>query len=403
MDTRRSFSGTRTGGFSPLGRHSLPKEGGKHTKSSIIKKEPDTWVTRNTIRGVPGRCIVLDGKDASSLKEPKKYPHMLQPHHVAEMEEQYGEDSRMIWTYIRGRIAPGGIIKVVMSDIDLEDSAHARPIVWESDYEVWAGGDFAPEGGDGNVVHELRLGKERGGTFIIQLATTHYIKIQQKTADKSGQISKQLLPILRRWKVPLSKFSMDISGNQGPLADRFELDAKQTGIIRVSSEGAASKRMLPGSIPAQDRYKNRATEIAFNLEMLLRNRQFLGVSDDIAHQITTREYSGESTFKMQISPKDGAGGWKSQNDGRSPDEFDAACVGVTGMLERGAITFDRNQVVMQAASGDWEDARQRLDTRGKSQRIINLVRGTPTVSSPHQAVIQWKEIMNEQVNYYRRR
>ncbi len=358
------FLGNPDSKASPLGKHSFPK---RLTWSQIEKEEPYEWETRNTVGGIAGKCLVIDGRDCPSLTEPEKYPFLLQPAHVREITEIYGEDSLLYWTFVRGRLPPGGLKNVLMPDVDIEEKGCLDTVVWDSAPEAYACGDFAPQGTDNNVLYLIRTGRAITGKFVIQLEERRYLYVDVTKPDKSQQIAEQVVQWLRNWDVPIDRFAMDVSGNQGPLADTIERTYGSFGIYRVSSEGGASKRVITHGIMAKERYANKATEIAFNVELLMRHGQVKGVDDEIVKQMSTRELTDRGRG-LQVEPKEE---WRLRNKQQSPDEFDALACGCTMLLERGLITLDGQRALTAPKNATWESWKKR-DVRQRRTRMQRL-------------------------------
>lgn len=372
------FIGNPDGWSSPLGIHSEPKDG---NRKRIIEEQPDVWETRNHFKGLPGRCIVFDGRKAPSMKEPEKYPFMIQPDFAESIAKLEGPNSRFFWTYIVGRIPPGGhrLTCITESDID-EIGARACPHKFSGTFEDWVGLDLSQGGPDNCVVYRARVGPFDGmkGNRV-KLLEKRYIKPDITRPDISGQIAAEVVGLLGEWDIPIHRVAGDSSGNQGALLDRIESVLGQTGLVRVSSEGGATDRPVKAGVPqtGKERYRNRATEIVMQVAELLKHRQLWNICDEATHQITTRGLSeaadDESGPKRRqcIEPKSD---WRQANSGRSPDELDAIGVLVDALIGKGIIVIAEDDAAPNAAMQEWSRRKKTIDVRRRRSRLGALVR-----------------------------
>lgn len=350
---KEAFFGNPDSWFSPLGKHSMPKDG---DTAKILKEMPDRWFTQNKVKGKQGICVVLDGFRAPSLKEPDRYPFMIQPDFVEDSIANFGADSKHVWTYVRGRIPPGGTVDVLMSEPDLMHFGANKKPFWVSGFQSWAVLDPS-RGGDGCPLSHYGVGMARFPDGEIRkmcvLIERKHLKITMSDPNVSRQIAAQAIPVLRQWGVPLSRLGGDSTGGQGAVLDYLEgavNSPAQGSVIRISSEGGASERSVivnrraraastgkgNKTILASSIYANRAAEIAGNLVQLIRARSFCGLDTDSIHQISTRLLDPTSLRTKLEEKKD----WRDRNSGRSPDEMDCDAIMATILLERGIIKAD---------------------------------------------------------------
>ena len=373
-DYKEMFLGNPDSWLSPLGKHSEPDDG---DRKRIQAQQPDKWETKNEFKGKRGHCIVLDGRKAPSLDEPKRLPFMIQPDFAESIKKSEGEDSRYYWTYIVGRIPPEGMLLTAATEQDLINAGAHRVPKWESGWEDWAGVDLSQGSADKCVVYRLRVGKELGGQTVVYPLARAYAKPKLSKGNISNQIGEQIAAQLSDWGIPLDRVAGDSSGNQGPLLDAIENAAGQTGLVRVSAEGAASERFVRAGVPqrGKERYRNRATELVMQVAEMAKAGQLVGLDDEVTYQLTSRglqEGVDDEALNRRVcvQPKKD---WRMLNSGRSPDELDAVAVGIDALLAKGVIQIGSATPLARGRDDGWAEVREKFDRRRSWNRRAALV------------------------------
>lgn len=371
---KEMFIGNPDSWLSPLGKHSEPADGDRRR---IQAQQPDEWETDNEFKGKHGRCIVLDGRKAPSLTEPKRLPFMIQPDFAKSIARQEGEDSRYFWTYIVGRIPPEGMMLTAASEQDLIDAGAARKPAWESGWTDWAGVDLSAGAKDKCVLYRVRVGKELNGPVVAHVLERAYAKPRLSGGNISGQIAKIIVGKLSDWGIPVNRLAGDSSGNQGAMLDAIENESGTSGLIRVSAEGAASDRHVREGVPqrGKERYRNKATELVMQVAELAKAGQVTGLDDEITHQLTTRhlqEVDDESmNRRVCVEPKKQ---WRMVNSGRSPDELDALAVCIDALLLQGVIAVGSATPLATGRDEAWDEVRRKVHQGRGWKRRSALVR-----------------------------
>lgn len=331
------FFGNPDSWFSPLGKHSLPDsltDGTRTDTEKIEKEEPDKWRTRNTWRGKHGVCIVLDGRKSPALENPG-LTHLASKEHLDDLVANFGEDSMQLWTYGIGRMPPSGAVSTLISTQDLRSSGSLAPP--EDVARGWrdiAGLD--PSGGrDGVRLARARVGTSRSGHVLFQILNVHPISVKVSDGDVSGQIAAQTAAKLREWAIPVTDFACDATGNQGAQVDRIEQELGQRGVLRVMFSGPPSKRPVSrsGSHTAADHYADRSSELLSNFASLCKQGRAQGVTDAVAHQVSTRKTHHHKGRLKAEEKRD----WKERNQGKSSDDMDAVVVALELAIHRRLI------------------------------------------------------------------
>ncbi len=382
------FIGNPTSWQNPLGQHALPLHG---DKKKIHEEEPDEWDTATMWDDKPGRCIVFDGKRCPTLDsaaEARRLNFMLSPRMLKQAQTMPGgENSLYYWSQVRGRIPPAGMCITVLSDLDLDSSGCKAKVQFTGEVHDYLGGDLSL-GGDAAPMYRIRVGAVAGIGVVACIAGREYLTVDLTKPDKSGQMSKQFGPLLKRWGIHrLEDCALEASGQQGAIVDTFERDVNGSvgngRIWRVKSEHAVSDRRLSYGKKdakgkrekASERYKDRASELVMNLVECVYQRCLFGIDGEVAYQITSRGIDEGSLdggrLKVQEKKK-----WRKANDEKSPDEMDAVAVVISMLLEKGILKPGREtnaEVMPQLEDFMMPKKRTSGPMRG-NQKVVALVR-----------------------------
>lgn len=327
------FFGNPDSWFSPLGKHSIPHcllDGTEINAETVEKTEPDKWLTKDTWRGKHGVCIVLDGRKSPAIEDPS-ITYLAGKEHLEDLITNFGEDSMQLWTYGIGRMPPSGIVETLISPQDLRSSGGQLPPEQLSppSYDL-AGLD--PSGGrDGVRLTRIRIGTGPNGQVCVAILNVHPISVKITAGDVSGQIATQTATKLREWGIPVRDFAADATGNQGAQVDRIEQEMGQRGACRVLFSGPSTERPISATRQtARQHYNDHATELLANFAAIVRQGRMRGVTDAIAHQLTTRKTFHQNGRMKAEEKKD----WKERNQDRSPDDLDSAVVAIELAIRR---------------------------------------------------------------------
>lgn len=328
------FFGNPDSWFSPLGKHSIPHcllDGTTLDAETVEKEEPDQWETADTWRGRRGLVLVLDGRKSPAIKDPS-LTYLAGKAHLDDLIENFGEDSMQLWTYGIGRMPPSGIVESLVSPQDLRSSGGllAAETLGHPSTDL-AGLD--PSGGrDGVRLTRIRVGMGPSGHPWVCLLNVHPITVKLSAGDISGQIATQTAVKLREWSIPVTNFAADATGNQGAQVDRIEQEMGQRGAVRVLFSGPATDRPISSSAKhtARHHYNDHATELLANFAAIVRQGRMRGITDAVAHQLTTRRTLAQNGRMKAEEKKD----WKDRNQGKSPDDLDSAVVAVELAIRR---------------------------------------------------------------------
>ena len=372
----------------PLGVHSMPKDG---DIARIMKDQPREWETKNSIRGVPGKCIVLDGRECptnDSPEEAERLHFLMQPHQVEDMKALFGADSAAFWTYVIGRMPPTGGASTAITELDLKLFGAMDKPIWATPPMLYAGIDTDHNGVDGTDLVFVAVGTSLDGRKIASVHETVEIKVEISQGDISGQIAKQALAELSLRGVPLERLSSDASGGHAIMERLESLVQKPGSVYKVFSQAKPHPDPIPKTRDKTevDLYHDRKTQIFYRAVTLARSRQLanLGQSEGgraIVEQLTTRRLV-EDSGKTAIEEKRD---WRKRHKGKSPNKLDALNVCLTMLHERKILRADTIGATVErnasAATSD-PDFAQLWGMKPKPKGFIHRHRLTSAVARP---------------------
>lgn len=324
--------------FTADGKASAPAE--PMTIQDLERDEPDEWPLARSFRGVQGKGICLDGDRSPGLTDPSLEGILIDKNHRDTIIQNSGEDSFEYWSQFRGRMPPEGAVETFISRQDLESQGClSKPDL--AAYFEGATFDIAgldpSEGVDDCCIGRIRLGTRRSdGQTVIAVVSKYDIHIALKKGDISGQISTSTVNHLRRWNLTTKDLATDATGGNAQ-SDRIEQDFGMRGIKRVMFQGPPTKRRIsPSKQTADQTYNDKATELFANVAALARQGRLVGLDDKMAHQLTTRRKLIVNG-KAKVEPKDGKDGWRSRNNGKSPNDLDSIICAVEKAIDEGKI------------------------------------------------------------------
>lgn len=328
-----------------LGQMSEPKDG-----YPSITLEDDRWETKQ------GVCIWFDCYDCPRVKEGDEfYPGMLTRRDIDSAIRQYGEDSPEFWRTRRGRIAPQGFTKTVLSPAIITKFHAKEKAIWVSGYVMGAGLDPAFEGGDRCMLRFGKCGQMTDGKIGIELAGLVQIKV---SATSTTPIEYQILEQVRLLceqhdpPVPPELFATDCTGTGRGLASIFQREWSPA-IHLTDFNGRASD--MPVSEhdpkPCSQEYLYRVTELWYQTRTMVQNGIIRGLDNDTAIEFCQRVYSMRGNLKMIESKAD-----MKKRTRKSPDLADATVVLLD--LFRHTQNLDAGEATAAQKDDRWEKFRR---------------------------------------------
>lgn len=300
----------------PLGRHSKPIGGWDKINPTM-----ESWRTDY------GTVHFWDGRKSPGIADPKKYFFLLTQQMIDDTIRIYGVNSFQYWSQRIGWIPPEGLIPTVLSESFIEKYKMQKKAVWKDSFKVAAGFDPAySNGGDRAMFYPFQYGimdDDRFGICFLDAVSIELGSVGDKLM--SQHITDQLDIQLKSHGITTADVAMDCTGMQGALADFIE-DKLGRGILRVLFGGKASELPVESgsNIIGTSQYKNRVTELWYSMNYFGRNGHIRGLSDKSAMEFSQRRLDETGTPMCIESKKD----YKLRTAGESPDESDAAAVGL---------------------------------------------------------------------------
>lgn len=286
-----------------------------------ITLEDDRW---NTKQGV---CIWFDCYECPRVKEGDEfYPGMLRQRDIDSAITQYGEDSPEFWRTRRGRIAPQGITKIVLSPSIVTKFRARDRAIWVSGFTMGAGLDPAYEGGDRCMLRFGKCGEMTDGKTGIELNEFLHVKTQASKLDDPlhYQIVRIVKDACETHDPPVApeNFALDSTGEGGGLASIFQREWS-AAITLVEFGGSAST--LPVSEfnpkPSNQEYLYRVTELWYTFRTMVQNGLIRGLDKEAEIEFCRRIYKMRGNLKMLESKAD-----MKERTRKSPDLADATVV-----------------------------------------------------------------------------
>lgn len=280
-----------------------------------------TWDSRG---GVP--VLRLDGLDSPNIVSGEtKYPFLLTQKGIDDIISEFGQNSAVYFTQVRGWFPPTGSVHTVF-DSALTHQLQSQPITFYSDSTPIAACDPSLGGGDRCIILFARAGlmasDPRKGCLIID----ELINIKRRAMDLFPTIdfAKQIKELCLERKVEAKNLSIDSSSATQGIADYLAFDWSRD-IDRVNFGGACSlgKILQEDSRTCEQRFDRFVTELWWTGREWTRAGQvtFPKLPRELKIQLESRRWEESRTQKAKIRLEE-----KSEMKKRglkSPDEGDA--------------------------------------------------------------------------------
>lgn len=324
-----------------LGQESCPKSG----RWDDCNPEMEEWETKR------GKCIFFDGRKSPAIIEEdgeKRYPFLLKSADIAKRREWYGENSRKFWSQTVGFVPPDDAEKTVFSEMFIIFNEMDKHVTWDDGYEVCAGVDWSfVEGGDRCILQFAKVGKVEG-VSTLEFDKRIIIPIDVSETTPSGYLTaRRVRDECKARGVKPEFLGSDVTGTQGSQTDILEQEWGDGRVYRVGFGGKATERdVVSDNQPASKVYRNRVTELWYQMWHLGRARQIKGVDADMALELCARNVMPD--YPLMVEPKRLMKG----RVGYSCDIADAAVLCVEVAVERfGLVVGGMN--VGSASVGDF--------------------------------------------------
>lgn len=327
-----------------------------------------------------GLCIRFNGERNPRIQfNDQRLSWMLRQEDIDAMALKYGKESLFYHRMVLGTWCLGGGELGIYSPADIELSGSRRTKV------VWDGPPPTPVcfldpaftvGGDRAMARFGKIGTDIDGDRVLLFTESLAIKVDvnNTTVPINFQIVQGWKSACRERGVLPQHAAFDSTGGGVPFGD-IVYAVWSRWVTGITSAGPASKTPIPGEfkpgtktpILACERFKNRATEIWYSAMPLFRSRQILGVDEDLAKELCTRQLDKGNNVKFCVEAKP----VYRAREGKSPDDSDSA-LGLVDFCRTKFKLLPNEKAKSRAEQSMTEKARNVMDVlRDRARRITN--------------------------------
>ncbi len=301
----------------PLGRASEPVGGW-----NSISPEDDEWKTN---RGV---TLYFDGLKSPAIHQPKKYFFLLNKKQIDMMAKDPGRDSPRFWSQRRGFVPPEGLTQTVLTESFITKFKMAEKATWTTSYTMVAGLDPSfSAGGDACVLYPAKVGKMTDGITGIEFQESVHINLKlSEGVPMTFSIAHDVIKYCRDNAIELKHLGVDVSGQQSSIADVIDREAKDVcHRVHFAAEAGKHPVSMEDDRPANEAYKNKMTEMWYQVREFGRNGQVRGLGYQAAEEFCQRIVSEKLDVRGRIQLESKIE-MKARTGGKSPDDADAASI-----------------------------------------------------------------------------
>ena len=304
--------------FDAFGVWSEPKNGWDSVDTHLDDKWKTKW---------GGSYIRFDGEKSPNIIAGEAiYPWLPTTEKIDEDKALLGPESRGYMRMVRAIFFDSDESEGIYSEAEITRSGAMNPVQWAGVPVAIAGLDPAfTNGGDRCILYTGAVGYDTTGQYVCELKEAIHLNddAKNKAVPRTYQIVRQVKEECAKRGITPDNLALDSTGAGSPFADVLSAEFGE-GVLRVSFGGKASdKRVSVNSkLIGQELYVNRVSELWFVGKEFIRTKQLFGVSNDLAQEITGRNYDmiKGATLRMKIESKPE---FKARF-GKSPDLADAA-------------------------------------------------------------------------------
>ena len=304
--------------FDAFGVWSEPQNGWDSVDTNV----DDKWKTKYN-----GVYIRFDGERSPNVIAGETiYPWLPTLEKLNEDKALLGQESRGYMRMVRAVFFDSDETEGVYSEAELTRSGAMRGVEWNGKPTPIAGLDPAfTNGGDRTILYTGSVGYDKSGQYVCELGEAIHLNddATNKAVPRTYQIVRQVKDECKKRNILPQDVAVDATGAGAPFCDVLAGEWSDQ-ILRVSFGGKASDRRVSANskLIGTELYVNRVSELWFVGKEFVRTKQLFGVNNDLAQEITGRNYDmiKGGTLRMKIESKPE---YKSRF-GRSPDLADAA-------------------------------------------------------------------------------
>jgi hypothetical protein len=312
-----------------------PKDGW----DSVTPEIDDEWVTK-----WGGKYIRLDGERSPNVLAGREIYSFLPT--IEKLEEDkilLGATSRAYMRMVRAVFFDSDEADGVYGETEIISSGGQKTVEFNGPTKLIAGVDPAfTNGGDRTVMYTARVGYDTGGQYTMQFEECIFLNDDStnKAVPRTYQIVHQIRDLCVQRKIEAVDVAVDATGAGMPFCDVLASEWSNE-FLRVQFGGKASDRRVSmnSRLTGEELYTNRVSELWFVGKEFLRTRQLRGISNDLAKEMTSRNYDmvKSGTLRVRVEPKTEL----KKRTGASPDMADAAFIALELARQRhGLVAVD---------------------------------------------------------------
>lgn len=284
-------------------------------------------------------------------------------------------ESPGFWRDFRAFWCPTGHETAIYSEVEIIQFKAMEKAEWSGAKKIpIAGFDPNYSGGDRAVLRIGWFGTDINGQDVIEFGPFYDIEedVTDKETARNFQIARSVVERLKEHNVDIRNLAVDATAGGDIFCDILANESGFNSFLRVQFGSKATDRPVSSldTTPANQKYRNRVTEIwCVGLEYL-RASQLKGMDAPLVRELTERKYEttrATSVTLMSVEPKIKM----KARIGRSPDNADASVLLIDIARERfGLRSQDAVGVKgsVQAGGQVWRKAFRRFGSFSRSMQ-----------------------------------
>jgi hypothetical protein len=195
------------------------------------------------------------------------------------------------------------------------------------------------------------------GPSILSLMNIRVVPIKANSPDlPEDQIVQFVMQYCRERSIPPEHFFFDAAMRTSLVSAFARLWSPN--VQSIDFMGKADDVPVSSEITqsCKDYYFNKISQIWFDVRLIVEAGQFRGMTEDVVHEFSSREWMMVGANKIQVEPKEKMKG----KVGRSPDLADCVAIGAHGARKLGFTISRWRPPPIERDGPDWRgDIRQR--------------------------------------------
>jgi hypothetical protein len=165
------------------------------------------------------------------------------------------------------------------------------------------------------------------GVTGVEFQPAIHINLHLTTGEPmSFKIAQDVIKICKDHEIPICNLGIDTTGQQGSLADIVDrLTGEHCRRVQFAAEASSNRVSIEDSRPAKEAYKNKMTEMWYQVREFGRNGQIRGLGFQSAEEFCQRLVSEKLDVRGRIQLESKID-MKNRTGGKSPDDADSAAI-----------------------------------------------------------------------------